>query len=133
MSKMFMLLLGMSPVIAIILYFVLQKQDQFDKQIEVHSVNMVLSEKKFDRDFYENEAEFTADKKIKESKLKKAENVNKEIKEIEERKKEAERKRREAELKAEQELENIDKELESLDKEDFTENDLNFKENDLNF
>ena len=75
MSKMFLMLLGIAPTAAIILYFVLQHFDTFDKNVAVKEVKSVVLEKEFDRDFYEQQADFADTKKEKVKLVKRANQV----------------------------------------------------------
>ena len=119
MHILWKILLGMSPVVAIMLYFVLQKQADFDKNVAVQSSKFELSTKEFDRDFYVGEATMTSNKKLRDYKFTQAMKKENEIKKIEDKHKKLEAKRKKAEELADKELNDINIDLKNINEKDF--------------
>jgi len=82
MGMAFKLLLGFSPVLALILYFVLDQQNKQDANIAVEKEDMVINIAKFNESFEQSEMEFADTNKSKIYHLKKRDEHIKEVKTI---------------------------------------------------
>ena len=118
-GKMFMILLGVSPVVAIMLYFVMQKQDVSDKKQDYEIVTIQKHVAEFNEEFATDKMTHADSKKEREFFEKKADKDGTEVAAIEFKREAAEEKVRQADLKAEQALAEMDQVVNEMSEEDF--------------
>jgi len=118
-GKLFTILLGVSPVVAIILYFTMNKQDEIAKSIDTQLIQMSEQDLEFDRDFAMDQKSFATTDKEKKHYEKVVENKETAIQDIAFKKEAAEQAKQAASRRLESNLEDIDKELSNLDESEF--------------
>ena len=119
MTDLWKLLLGLSPVVAVVLYFIMQQQAVYDKEAAYKEETFNLHVAEFDRDFTEDSIKFAHTKAQKKTLKLRAEEKDLEAQNIKFEREAAKQKKIAAKKRAEKELAEIDKEVANVKEEDF--------------
>ena len=118
-NKLFLILIGLSPVVAIMLYFVMQKQDIHDKKQAYETVTIQKHIAEFNEDFATDQKNFAETKEERNYYEKKADKHGVEVAQIEFERETAEEEKLAAKRKSEQMLDEMDEAVDSLDEKEF--------------
>lgn len=119
MGMLFKVLLGMSPVVAILLYVVLGQQENREAKIDVRQVEMKIDTERFNESFEQSEIEFADTNKSKIYHTKKRDEHIENVDVILENRIKAKERAKKLQQKSEVNFAEMEKTLDNFDDKDF--------------